>query len=37
MSGMCNWDGRGQDLSDFKLCVGVKTVKVANSKVANYR
>ena len=37
MSGMCNWDGRGQDYQISKLCVGVKTMKVANSKVANYR
>ena len=37
MSGMCNWDGRGQDYQISKLCMGVKTMKVANSKVANYR
>ena len=36
-SGMCNWDGRGQDYQISKLCVGVKTMKVANAKVANYR
>ena len=36
-SGMCNWDGRGQDYQISKLCVGVKTIKVANCKVANYR
>ena len=36
-SGMCNWDGRGQDFQISKLYVGVKTMKVANSKVANYR
>ena len=23
-SGMCNWDGRGQDYQIAKLCVGVK-------------
>ena len=36
-SGMCNWDGRGKDYQISKLCVEVKTMKVANSKVANYR
>ena len=36
-SGMCNWDGKGQDYQISKLCVWVKTMKVANSKVANYR
>ena len=29
-SGMCNWDGRRQDYQFSKLCVGVKTMKVAN-------
>ena len=37
MSGMCNWDGKQQDYQISKLCVGLKTMKVANSKVANYR
>ena len=36
-SGMCNWVGRGQDYQISKLCVGVKTMKVANSKVATDR
>ena len=36
-SGMCNWNSRGQDYQISKLCWGVKTMKVANSKVANYR
>ena len=36
-SGMCNWDARGQDYQISTLCVGVKTMKVANPKVANYR
>ena len=36
-SGMCNWDGRGKDYQIIKLCEGVKTMKVANPKVANYR
>ena len=30
MSGMCNWDGRGQDYQISKLCVAVKAMKVAN-------
>ena len=36
-SGVCNWDGRGQEYQILKLCVGVKAMKVANSKVVNYR
>ena len=36
-SRICNWDGRGQDYKISKLCLRVKTMKVANSKVANYR
>ena len=29
-SGMCNWNGRGQDYQISKLCVGAKTMKVVN-------